>query len=137
MDQRWFTDACALSWAVMLTRGRGVLVYKSKPIWDRGGAIQAEKGQLQALQKPLQNVQHRSPLAEDERMVPLFLCRRCEFNQRITTKSELCLHRRCWFGFQGSTKPEKIGQRYARKRVAGWIPVTAAAVMWSQVRVTG
>ena len=57
----------------IVSRQGCLLVYQGKPVWDGSGAVQAQVGQLQAVQKPLQDVQHRGPLAEDERVVPLFL----------------------------------------------------------------
>ena len=67
------TFAYALAAQPRLKTGRALLVYQSKPVWDSCRAVQAQVGQLQAVQKPLQDVQHRGPLAEDERVVPLFL----------------------------------------------------------------
>ena len=57
----------------LLLAGMRSLVHKGEPVCDSSGPIEAQVGQLQALQKPLQDVQHRGPLAEDQWVVPLSL----------------------------------------------------------------
>ena len=68
--------------------GRSSLVYQGKPVWNSCGAVQAQVGQLQAVQKPLQDVQHRGPLAEDQRVVSLLLHRKETLSQTMILKGE-------------------------------------------------
>ena len=52
---------------------RYLRVDERQPVWDGSGAVQAQVGQLQPVEKPFQDVQHRRPLAEYQRVVPLLL----------------------------------------------------------------
>ncbi len=54
-------------------RGRGALVYEGEPVGDGGGAVQAQEGEAQLVQQPLQHIKHRRPLAEYQRVVTLRL----------------------------------------------------------------
>lgn len=66
--------------------GQGSLVNESKPVCNGCRTVQAQVRQLQAVQQPLQNVQHGCPLAENERMVPLCLhIQGTHSNQSVTT----------------------------------------------------
>ena len=53
--------------------GQGSLVNEGKPVCNGCRTVQAQVRQLQAVQQPLQDVQHRCPLAENEQLVPLCL----------------------------------------------------------------
>ena len=53
--------------------GRCALVNEGEAIGYSSGAIQAQKGQAKLVQQPLQHIQHRRPLAEDQWVMALRL----------------------------------------------------------------